>query len=211
METQMDAHSVAVISRDGWGRQRCGSVPASSTTRREKQNRTKFGNVRKRGQEMIQRHREKTARHESWGWERWETHRAKTVMTRAQRRKMRRGRDDRWVTMHPEGRTAGTSRHEWHKSKMSLRPPPQAHLHLPPPHQTQHRLTELSTGPEAMQWLCQTPLWAKLSDFRHVLKIHLESPHSLFLVTVLGRDDSFSMSASGRLGRSQTSSSSWRL
>lgn len=52
METQMDAHSVAVISRDGWERQRCGLVPASATTRREKQIRTKFGNVRKRGQEI---------------------------------------------------------------------------------------------------------------------------------------------------------------
>lgn len=53
METQMDASSLAVISRDGRGRQRCGSVPASTTTRREKQNRAKFGNLRKRGHEMM--------------------------------------------------------------------------------------------------------------------------------------------------------------
>lgn len=145
METQMGAHSAAVISRDGWGRQRCGSVPAWSATRR-KQNRTKFGNVRKRGQVWDDSETPREARklriRKGGGKKR-------TELTRAQRRKrwregVRTERWRRWLTVHQED----IIRKESHvtsgrRTKCPIPPPPRTgHLHRPPPYQTQHRMTE---------------------------------------------------------------------
>lgn len=165
METVMDAHSVAVISRDGWGRQRCYSVPA---VRHEGKNKTglnleTYRSVGKRWDDSQRENGEAWKLRIRWAGKHWD----KTGTLRAERKTIRMKRWQRWVGVW----SIAISSHKWSRSKMSLghpflSPPPlTAHLHLPPPHQTQHRLTELSASPEAMWWLCQTPLWAKLSNF----------------------------------------------
>ena len=178
METQMDAHSC------------CGNLPrwlrASTTwlgsslendTTREKQNRTKFGKVRKRGQEM--------------GWVRDSVRKQRGIKTEDERGG-RHAEIKRWE------HRGGWRRTEEEESpftggggaKMSLPSPLwTAHLHLPPgPTRHNTRPTEPLRWPwSAAETQTQTPLWAKPSDFQTCTKNPSGEPAFTSLVTVLSR------------------------
>lgn len=186
-------HTVsAVISRDGWERQSCGSVPASSTTCREKQNRTIFGNLRKRGQEM--------------GWFR-DPERTHGSM-RAEDEK-----GGRHTEIKRETRERGRDSGEWRCIEVTQEESPVTMSKMSPPPATSSILpgtTQAHWGPALALRRCRDSdkvlCGQSCHIFRHILKNPSGEPALNFPATVLRSDDSFTMSTNGRLSKTSSSS-----
>lgn len=155
---------VAVISRDSWGHNSCGSVPASSTPRKgEKQGRTKFGKVWKRGQDM--------------GWFRDAERKPRSMKAKdrigkvwdTQREREKDESTEEELTRVSDGASRGPKRRNLHSQvveEKNVPPVPPADSPSASSSTSPRGRLSFSAGPKAIQLLCQIPLWAKLSDFQ---------------------------------------------